>query len=119
MQLDLLSQQYTNFDVKMAWDITTMDSKTVIEGGIRNVLYMWMEDIEIRVDYPDANGKTVCRAADLIMPRQLNMNDTAPFRVILQTIVPSGAKLVFTYKYHGYNGSDGTNWLQSFEANVP
>lgn len=116
MQPASLSQQYTNFDVKMEWDIKIIDRKTVIDGLIRNIRYSKMEDIEIWVKHLDANGKTVARAVDLVMPRQLDLNAVASFTVILLTIVPHSADLVFTYKYNGYDGGDGSNWMQSFES---
>lgn len=119
MQLDLMSQQYANFDIKMAWDITITESKTVIDGVISNIRYSKMQDVEIWVKYIDTDGRTVSRAVDLVTPNQLNMNDATEFRVVLQTIVPHGGKLVFIYKYYGYDGADGTRWMQSFESNAP
>jgi hypothetical protein len=119
MQLDILSQQYTSFDVKMTWDIKTIGSNTVIDGVIKNIRYAMMEDIEIRVSLLDSNGKTVSSAVDFVMPRRLDMDETTAFRVMLPVVAPHGAKLVFTYRYDGYDGGDGTKWMQSFDSSAP
>jgi len=119
MQLDILSQQYSNFDVKMAWEITTIDRKTVIDGVIQNIRYAMMEDIEIWVAVLDPNGKTVSRAVALVIPRRLDMDRITIFRVMFPIVVPHGAKLVFTYKYDGCDGGDGTKWMQSFDSYAP
>jgi hypothetical protein len=119
MQQDVFLQNYNNFDVKLAWDIKTIDRKTVIDGVIQNIRYAMMEGIEIWVALLDSNGKTVTRAVDLVMPLRLNMGETTAFRVMFPAVVPQGAKLVFTYKYAGYDGGDGTNWMQSFDSYAP
>jgi len=118
MASENLPQQYANFDVQMEWKVKISDRKTVIEGHILNIRYARMENIEVWVQYRDAEGKTVARAVDLVMPRQLELNAAAPFRVALPTIVPPGGRLVFTYKYNGDDGGDGAGWMQSFESTM-
>ena len=100
-------------------NITTIDRKTVIDGVIQNIRYAMMEDIEIWVALLDSGGKTVSRAVDLVMPLRLNMDETASFRVMFPVVVSHGAKLVFTYKYTGDDGGDGTKWMQSFDSYAP
>lgn len=119
MQPDILSQQYSNFDVKMTWDMNTIDGKTVIDGVFQNIRYAMMEDVEIWVALLDSNGKTVSRSVDLVMTRRLNLDEATAFRAVLPTIIPHGAKLVFTYKYVGCDGGDGTKWMQSFDSYAP
>lgn len=119
MQPNDTLQQYSNFDVKMTWDIKVIDSKTVVAGVVKNIRYAMMEDIEIWVASLDSNGKIVGRAVDLVMPRRLDMDETTDFRVTLPFVVPSGTKLIFTYKYAGYDGGDGTKWMQSFDSCAP
>jgi len=119
MQPDILSLQHSDFDVKMSWDMNTIDGKTVIDGVIQNIRYAMMEDIEIWVALLDSNGKTVKRAVDLVMPLRLDMNEVATFRVIFPLVVPHGAKLLFSYKYDGSDGGDSTKWRQSFESYAP
>jgi len=119
MQTEIMSPQYSYFDVKMSWEIQTIDRKTVIDGVIQNVRYAIMEGIEIWVALPDSSGKTVNRAVDLVMPGRLENGETAAFRVLLPVVVPRGARLVFTYSYDGYDGGDGTRWMQSFDAYAP
>lgn len=113
-----LPQKYSNFDVQMEWGIRISDRKTVVEGHIRNIRYARMENIEVWVHYRDAGGKTVARAVDLVMPRQLDLNAAAPFRVALPAVVPPGGRLVFIYKYTGDDGGDGAGWMQSFESTM-
>ena len=119
MQLEIKSQQYSNFDVKMTWDIKTLDRKTVIDGVIQNIRYAIMSDIEIWVYVLDSKGNRVSRAVDLLMPLRLNMYEAASFRVVFPIVVSHGAKLVFTYKYVGDDGGDGAKWMQSFDSYVP
>lgn len=119
MQSDTKSRMYLNFDVRMTWDIITIDRKTVVAGSIQNIRYAIMENIEVWVSLLDADGKTVCRAVDLVMPRQLDRDETAAFKVEFPIFVPHGAKLVFTYRYEGCDGGDGTKWMQSFESCAP
>ncbi len=109
-------KQYSNFDVKMTWDIKNIDRKTVVDGYIKNIRYAIMEDLEIWVVLLDSNGKTVCRGVDLILPRRLDKDESAPFKIEFPIVVSHGAKLVFTYKYTGCDGADGTDWMQSFES---
>ena len=125
-QLNTLPHHYSNFDVKMAWDVKTVAENTVIDGVIRNVRYATMEDIEVWVALLDANGKTVSRAVDYVVPHRVDMNDTAAFSIKLPVAAPHGAKLVFTYRYSGSDGGGdnevgggATNWMQSFESKAP
>ena len=119
MQPGAISQQYSNFDLRMTWDIKTIDGKTVVDGFIQNIRYAMMENVEIWVALLDANGKTVCRTVNFVVPRRLDRDETAAFKVEFPTVVPHGAKFVFTYKYEGCDGGDGTKWMQSFESCAP
>ena len=126
LQLNDLPQHYTNFDVKMAWDANTIDGMTVINGVFQNIRYATMEDIEIWVALLDGNGKTVLRAVDFVVPRRLDMSEATGFSVKLPTVAPHGAKLLFTYKYSGFEGGGndhfgggGSSWMQSFESQTP
>jgi hypothetical protein len=124
-RLESLPQHYSNFDVKMAWEVKAIGGNTVISGVIRNVRYAIMEDIEIWVTLLDANGKTtVHRGVDYVVPKRLDLNDIAAFSVELPAVAPHDAKLVFTYKYNvsdggGDEGGSGGNWMQSFESKIP
>jgi len=125
-QLKSLPQHYSQFDVDMAWKVKTVDGNTVISGVVRNVRYATMEDLEIWVALYDAKAKLLGRAVCYVLPRQLDMDDTAPFDVKLPVAASPGSKFIFTYKYNGFDGggSDGMsggggNWMQSFEAMVP
>ncbi|KAB0668741.1 hypothetical protein F6V30_15380 [Oryzomonas sagensis] len=120
-QLKTSPQHYAQFDVNMGWDVTTAKGTTVINGVIQNIRYASMEDIEIWVSSVDANGKTVSRSVNYVIPRRLEMGDLTPFSITLPTAAPPGTKLIFTYKYNGSDGGpdDGSiNWMQSFESIV-
>ncbi|MBK5276529.1 MAG: hypothetical protein JJE30_15975 [Desulfuromonadales bacterium] len=108
----------------MAWDVKNIDGNTVIDGVIQNIRYSTMEDIEVWVALLDAKGKTLWRSVDFVIPRQMDMNDTSTFSVKLKSAATHGAKLVFTYKYSGFEGGGhdnggGVNWTQSFESKIP
>lgn len=83
IQLNAFSQQYSNFDVKMAWDIKIIDGYTVVDGFFKNVRYATMEEIEIWVALRDAHGKTTHRAVCLVTPSRLDRDVAATFRVML------------------------------------
>lgn len=119
MQTATMPQRYSDFDVSMTWTVQTIDRKTVFDGAIQNIRYAVMEEIEIWVAILDTNGKTVSRAVDLVMPRRLELDGTTAFRVTIPIVVPHGARIVFTYKYSGDDGGEGTKWMNSFESCAP
>jgi len=118
-----LPQHYTQFDVKLAWDVNATPATTVIEGVAQNLRYSSMEGLEIWVSALDPAGRTLGRAADITLPRRLDRNDSTSFRVVLPIAAPPGSTLLFTYKYLGFDGggSDegGVAWMQSFERVIP
>lgn len=115
---DSLPYNYSNFDAKLSWRVTTDAEGTAVEGVIHNVRYTYMENIEIWVTLQEASGATIARSTDYIS--RLHLDDSASFRVSFPIIAPPGAKLLFTYKYQGNDGGDGGNsWMQSFEAEIP
>lgn len=122
-RLNTLPMHYSQFDVKIAWEIRTEDGKQLIEGVLQNVRYATMENTEIWVSAIDAGGKELGRSVSYIIPRTLNKEDSAPFNLTLPVKATSGTKLIFTYKYYGSDGggSDGggEQWMQSFESHVP
>lgn len=124
-QLKTLPQHYSQFDVNMAWDVSTINGNTFINGVVQNVRYATMEDLEIWVSLHDAKGKLLSRAVCFIIPRQLDRDVTAPFNVKLPLVPSPGSKFIFTYKYNGFDGggndgaAGGVNWMQSFESIVP
>jgi hypothetical protein len=121
-QLKTSPQHYAQFDVKMGWDVTAENGKTTINGIIQNIRYATMEDIEVWVSSVDAQGKVVSRSVSYVIPRTLERDGLTPFSVTLPTMAAPGTKLVFTYKYNGYDGGGpddgGVNWMQSFESVV-
>lgn len=126
-RLQTLTQRYAQFDVVMAWDTKVADGKTVIDGVVKNVRYAYMYDLEIRVAALDDAGKVRAKGVALIIPRKLDMNESADFTVKLPAAVGPGTRLRFTYLYRGSEGDEGfggglergPNWMQSFETTVP
>jgi hypothetical protein len=122
-QLNNLPQQYSQFDVKMGWDVFHEGDGTVINGLVQNVRYFEMESIEIWVASYDLAGRELDRAVDLVMPTRLKMHEITTFTVRLKNKTPAGSKLMFTYKYLGLEGggpeNGAINWMQSFESVVP
>lgn len=118
-QLGDMPQQYRQFDVKIGWQSNAGKDSVVISGVIQNVRYAFMEDIEVWVSLTDANGAVYSRAVDYI-PGRLLKDEPAPFVVKLSKQPPSGAKLLFNYKYVGSDGGggdgDAIRWSQSFET---
>jgi hypothetical protein len=118
-----LPQHYTQFDVKLGWEIKAGTNSTTVEGIIQNIRYARMENIEIWVSALDGSGKQIGRATSYVIPLQLDMNDLTSFSLKLPVATTAGTKLVFTYKYVASDGGSddggGINWMQSFEAVVP
>jgi hypothetical protein len=115
-----LPQQHSQFDAKLAWDVTTNDKATVIEGVVKNIRYFEMDELEIWVWVLDGKGRETHRAVSFV-PR-LRENEAAPFTIELPRL-DSGTKLSFMYRYIGYDGggeSGGADrWHQTFESAVP
>jgi hypothetical protein len=126
-RLEMLPERYSQFDLTLAWETKVLDGKTQVDGVVKNVRYAYMYDLEIWVAVLDAAGKPGKRSVSYIIPRQLNLDETAEFSLKLPEVVEPGTKLRFTYRYRGSEGGAGpgsgfergTNWMQSFEAVVP
>lgn len=129
-QLKSLPHHYTQFDVKMAWDIMRVGDHSVIDGVIQNVRYSSMEGLEVWVMTMDSKGKETSRAVGFVLPHDLKLDDLTTFSVKLPMVAASGTKMVIMYKYEGSDGgggghgmgsggAGGTNWMQSFDFIVP
>jgi PBP1b-binding outer membrane lipoprotein LpoB len=125
-RMESLPQHYAQFDLVMGWDTKVTDSKTIIEGVVKNVRYAYMYDLEIRVAVLNAAGKTGEHGVAFVIPRQLEMDQMADFSVKLPVAVEPGTKLRFIYRYRGSDAGDsdggmdkGVDWMQSFDAVVP
>ena len=121
-----LTQHYSQFDLEMGWNYRVADGTTLIDGMVKNVRFQVMYDLEIRVEVVAPKQKVTARAVTLVIPRQLNLDESAPFSLKLPLAVQPGNRLVFTYRYRGNEGGGfgsgleaGTDWMQSFEAVVP
>jgi hypothetical protein len=126
-RLQALPQHYSQFDLVMGWETKLVNGKTVVDGVVKNVRYAAMYDLEIWVAVLDPRGKEKSRSVSYLIPRQLNLDESADFSVKLPVAVAPGTRLRFTYRYRGSEGGEGigsglergTNWMQSFEAVVP
>jgi len=121
-RMSQMPQHYSQFDVKMGWAVTGVNSSTIINGIIKNVRYTTMDNIEIWASLVDAKGKLLTRSVDYVLPIRLDRDDVAPFNIILPTAAPTDSKLIFTYKYVGEDGGaeggGSTKWMQSFESEL-
>jgi len=126
LRLETLPQHYSQFDVRLAWETKTLGDKTIVDGVAENVRYAYMYDLEIWVAVLDGAGKAVARSVSFVIPRQLNLDESAEFSLRLPVAATPGTRLRFTYRYRGSDGGDrrkfgdgGTPWMQSFETVVP
>ena len=121
-RMEQMPHHYSQFDVNVGWAATSGNSATTINGIIKNVRYIRMDDLEVWVSLVDAKGNLVARSVDYIIPSKLDRDDVATFTIILPAAAPADAKLIFTYKYVGNDGGgdDGgaTKWMQSFESRL-
>ena len=114
-----LPQHYAQFDAKLAWEITSTDRSTMIDGVFKNVRYNLMDQIEVWVWALDENGKERNRAVSFVF--DLKENETGTFTMELPKIA-SGTKLRFMYRYVAHEGgnesSGASNWTQTFDSAV-
>ena len=116
-----LPQHYDQFDLRLAWGTKTTGTEILIEGLVKNVRYLRVDDLEIWVAVLDAQGRTVARSVGYIIPPALALDEIAPFSLKLPVPALPGTKLRFTYLYAAFEG-DGHHelkWTQSFDAEVP
>ena len=126
-RLETLTQRYSQFDLVLAWETKVVGGNTVVDGVVKNVRYAAMYDLEIWVAVLDPAGKAMARSVSFVIPRQLNLDESAEFGLKLPVAVAPGTKLRFTYRYRGSEGGEGfggglergPNWMQSFDAVVP
>lgn len=126
-KLQALPQHYSQFDLVMGWETRVAGGKTVVDGVVKNVRYAEMYDLEIWVAVLDQAGKVKARSVSYVIPRKLDLDQTAEFSLKLPVAAAPGTRLRFTYRYRGSEGGEGlggglergTNWMQSFEAVVP
>ena len=128
-QLNNLPHHYTQFDVKMAWNIRTVGEHSVIDGVVQNARYSSMEGLEVWVMTMDSKGKETSRSVGFVIPHSLKLDEITTFSVKLPMLAASGAKLVIMYKYDGFDGGGGvhamrsggggTSRMQSFDFIVP
>lgn len=117
---DAYSHHYSNFDLKIDWDIKVTDAGAAINGVVKNVRYFEMTGVEIWVSLLDSSGKTLGRSSSFIIPRSLRRDEIAPFSLTVPVRAMVGTKLNFTYRYRSHEGdNDGNFWMQSFEVEVP
>ena len=126
-RLETLPHHYSQFDVHLAWESRVAGGETLVDGVAKNVRYAYMYNLEIWVAVLDARGKSVARSVSYIIPRQLDLDETAEFSLKLPVPAPPGTKLRFTYRYRGSDGGGGERhehgdggvpWMQSFETVV-
>ena len=119
-RMQTLPQHYEQFDIKLAWEVKTVDDSTVIDGVVKNIRYYKMDELEIWVMSLDAVGKVVHRATDFVY--SLRENEVAQFTLKIPRLA-SGSRLRFLYRYIGNEGGGDSggalSWRQSFESEVP
>ena len=118
LQMADMKQSYTQFDMKLAWNVTTKGTETRIEGLMKNTWATPVTDVEIWVSLQDSNAKTIARKS-FFVPGSLEKNEAAQFSFMLPVRAETGSKLVFTYRYNPHSGGDSDRWMQSFEADIP
>lgn len=126
-RMQALPQHYSQFDLVLGWQTRVVGGKTVVDGVVKNVRYAQMYDLEIWVAVLDQAGKVKARSVSYVIPRKLDLDESADFSLKLPVAAAPGTRLRFTYRYRGSEGGEGvgsglergTNWMQSFEAIVP
>jgi len=118
-KFEKLSQKYTQYDFKLAWDNKITDNCIIVEGVVWNLRWAHAQGLEIWIALLDPSGNVLAKEVDLIRPDPLNIGETAEFRVRLPFKPMPGSKLLFTYRYGAVEDVEGsTNWMQSFESKL-
>jgi hypothetical protein len=118
-QFEKLSQKYSQFDLKMAWDNKVSDHDIIVAGVVRNVRWFQVESLEIWVSLIAPDGSVLAKDVDLIKPGPLKLGEMASFLIRLRAKPVPGSKLQFSYKYSAIeNNEQSMTWMQSFEADL-
>ena len=122
-QMSVLPGQYSNFDVKIGWEVKKTGEQVLVEGVVKNTRYAYMEDLEIWITPLDISGKALAPSASYFNPGTLRLDDYDQFSVKLPPTKAPIAKLEFTYRYIGNDGGDhegggAIRWMNSFVANL-
>lgn len=118
-QFEKLSQKYSQFDIKLAWDNKISDSGVIVEGLVWNVRWFRAEGLEIWVSLVGPDGSILAKEVDLIRPDPLKIGEMANFRIELLSKPVPGSKLLFTYRFGAVEDIEGsTAWMQSFESKL-
>lgn len=124
-RMESLSQHYNHFDAALSWDVRRAGPGIGVDGYIKNLRYLPMEDVEVWVTALDPSGKTITRSVGYVIPHALQQDEIAPFSVKLPATSAPVERLRFTYKYRigqggdSEGGGDAGSWMQSFDAALP
>jgi hypothetical protein len=118
-QFEQLPNKYSQFDLKLAWDNKIYDNGIIVEGVIWNVRWLHAEGVEVWVSLLSPDGRVLDKDVSLILPHSLDINEKADFSVKLKSKPVPGSRLLFTYRYHGVDDTEGSaSWMQSFESKL-
>lgn len=119
-QLANAPQHYSQFDIELAWETKVEDSKTTINGVVKNIRYAYMNNLEISVSAINDKAKTVEKSLCYVIPQQLKQDDITTFSMTFPVKLEPGTKLSFSYQYEANEGNDeAMQWMQSFDSKVP
>jgi hypothetical protein len=108
------------FDLKVAWRTSPIDKNLFIDGLVKNVRYLQIEDVELTVSVINGGNKVVASNRTFLVPSPINMDHSAPFGLKLSNVTLSrGDILRFLIKYRANDGGPGTfEWLSSFKVDA-
>ena len=115
----LYPRTYQQFDLTLNWRVERSATAYTIEGFARNTRFTSMHGLEITGTLLDESGRKLSDATFFFFPRQLDMDDTAPFTLSLPLaagVTPAKLRLFYRYRAGKGSDSDKTPWFQSFEV---
>jgi hypothetical protein len=112
--------RHSAFDQKVAWKTSLIDRNLVINGLLKNVRYLQIDDVELTVSVIDKDNKTLARNRTLFLPVPIKMDDYVPFGLTVENVtLTRGDVLSFLIKYRAYDGdSSSFTWLSSFKTDA-
>lgn len=105
------------FDVTMGWKTNVTDGAMTVDGYVRNTRYYIISDMDLTVSLIDKSGREKAREDFSFIPRDLEMDNSSGFGVVLKARPEAGDMIRFQYRYDALDARDGGYvWRHSFQV---
>lgn len=105
------------FDVTMGWKTNVTERGMTVDGYVRNTRYYIISDMDMIVSLMDESGREKARDTFNFIPRDLQMDNSSGFSVVLGAHPRAGDMIRFQYRYDALDARDGGYvWRHSFQV---